>query len=493
MKAKITKILLLVAGIAGILQGVMTLVGGVVAAEDTCPDDIPMSFANSKYACGFMRVKASGSCSFDRADRGWFKRVYKAIQDDVNTAGKAVDMDAVKKLAAYGAVLSYGIILGIGWIAAGALALVVYLKGGNKLALVAGIIFAVLYALFIALFGAIWDSQLKIEDDCKPIFDNNCSDLKGLLLRSSREFLGYSICAFILILYCIIACFLFALASEAPTEDASKGEVRGTEQSNIALAPGKSSSTGAGPQGAGPGTQIPVGIPDVIAVTPNQPAAQHTTDQFAQVNKYLADDARLNKKVDKKFAAIDKDNSGSVVASELEAFVTGLMAKKNLGAPKPEAIAAIVRKYDKDKTNKLEKGEFRAFLHDVYMMCRENLVRKYAKQKAEQLKGTKPPVTDISGAQQLEELLKSTSKFYDELTVVAKEVDKDKSNTLSLAEVTDLCSRFCTKYKVPTMTGEEIIVVMKDMDRPVGEYNIKDLRLAALAILSIAKNIAFPS
>lgn len=500
MNANMLKMLLLVAGILGILQGVMTLVGGIVAAEDKSTEDIAASLRNTKYACGFMRLKmkTGASCSIEASDRGWFRRVRDAIKDDVSTAGTNIDKDALKKLAGYELVLSYAVILGVCWMVAGGIALMSAMNGNNKLALIAGCIFGFFYLLFVAFFGAIWDSHLKIEDDCKPIFDSACSDVKDSLMRSSREFLGYSICAFVLILYCIIACFLAALTSDAQTGDASKGKSAPVDQSKVPLAPNPNPS---GPAPAPPSqsakpddkaiAKAPTagGNQDVIAVAPSQPASAETSRQFQQVNKYLADEPRLNKKVDAKFGQMDKDNSGSVAAAELESFVTEIMKKKKMPPPKPEAIALIVKKYDKDKSGKMEKGEFKLFLHDIYMMTRESLVRKYAKEKAPQLKPTKPPVTDTSGAKELEALLKTSAKFYEQLDVVAKEVDKDKSQKLSHAEVTDLCARFCTKYKVPTLTAPEISGIMKDMERPIGEYDVKDLRLAALAILSIAKDI----
>lgn len=126
-------------------------------------------------------------------DRGWFSRVREACKDDGCP-------EAVKELNGYNTVMAFAFLCGIGWIIAAILAWCAVSNWSKKLALTSSITFAVLFLIFIGLFGATYHSVKKVDDDCIAY---RCDKFKQKAKRSSHEVLAYSICAFILILLCI--------------------------------------------------------------------------------------------------------------------------------------------------------------------------------------------------------------------------------------------------------------------------------------------------
>ena len=494
MNASLAKTLLMIAGILGILQGIMSLIGGIVASNDLSSDFIPADavIPLDKYYCGMIRVAMpdkTAKCAFGSVDRGWFSRVYETVQQDIDYPNTPFDKDALKKLVGYEAVLGYALICGGGWIVAAILALVASCINGKKTAIASGIIFTLLYILFIILFGLVWDSVRKVEDGCSAVFDG-CPDFKAQAIRSSREFLAYSICSFALILTSIILTFAPGFTMETESLIASD---KSCEQ--IAV-PQTIPSTIPVSQMRETKKEQPIKQPevklDVAAKPPVTEAAKEYIVKFDKVNKYLADKTKMTSYADKKFKATDTDLSGKVILGEFKQFVTSIMAKKNLPPPADDKIEIMMKKYDKDKSGSLEKPEFEKMLFDVFMSSREVLIRKYAEGKAASWKGKKPSTGDPLEAEKLGKILRTTRVFYEELDAVAKEVDKDKDATLGIDEVTDLVGRFCAKYKVPVLSKEDIIEVMNDMGRPIKEYSPHDLQMVALGILSISKNLVLP-
>ncbi len=531
MRAQTMKTILLVAGILGVVQGMMALIGGLTAAHDYSKDDIPDSpsthIVTQKYWCGMIRyivAKGATKCEFDSLDRGWFYRTYKAKKDKTftypitATSSISVSEDKLKELTGYEAVVSYAIICGIGWMAAGALAIFASMKQKKFLAMIAGIVLAVLYALFIGLFGAVWDSVRKVNDDCQAVYDA-CPALNDHAKLSGREFLAYSICSFVLIMAAMVGCFLYAfLAVEGDT--AGKVANNGNEATSVmselpnkqrepdvtarALTkpnpmptePTKPLESQPAPKKAAviaPPLPAPAAAP-VAAAPAQQTLAKKNpfAEQFVKVNKYLVEADKLTQTAQKKFAEMDSDHSGKVSIGELKAFVAQIMSQKKLPAPTDEKVKALMVKYDKDKSGSLDGNEFKSMLFDIFMGSREVLIRKYAESKADELRAEFPPTKDTAGAQKLTAVLKDTAAFYKELEEIAKVVDKDKSKTLNHSEVTELVSRFCTKYSVPVMKSDRILAIMADMERPIKDYGVHDFRMIALAILTISARIALP-
>ena len=492
MKPSVAKTVLLIAAVLGILQGLVTFVGGIVSAEDghkdLKDDKLDYHIPVGKYWCGMFRIMSTSGCDYSKADRGWFKSQYSAIKDGFNYQGTNPDKSNIKKLIGYEAVMAYAFICGLGWILAGVLALVAALKQKKGLALVAGLLFLALYLLFVALFAAVWASVKKVDDDCKSVYDK-CPEVKKRITASSREFLGYSICSFILILTSIACCILYAMKAEEESLVAVEKSPIGAVQKEIGQVPIEVKKD-----------QIPVPVqtPAVEEIKkPVQPEkkseealSQKFAAQFVKVNKYLVNEQKLLTSSNKKFGVLDKDNSGKVALAELKEFIAAIMAKKNLPPPPEKKVQALLNKYDKDKSGTLEKPEFKNMLYDIFMSSREVLIRKYAESRSAFMKGAKPVPKNVEGAEKMGKLLQDPVAFYKELDAVAHEVDKDKTATLDIDEVTLLIDKFSQKYGLPEMTMEEISKIMSEMGREIKSYSSQDLRMVALAILSIAKNLA---
>ncbi len=223
MKEKALTWILLVAGMLGIVQGLLTFIGGLVAAHDTSADSIPNSIPNltphGKYWCGMIRrAPADVNCNFESLDRGWFKRVHDAVHSgDYNysatysnvTTSYIASKDDLKGLTGYEAVVSYAVVCGIGWFVAGGLAIRGARGKTRAFAVIALLVFVSMYCLFIGLFGPVWDSVLKVESDCQPVYDATCDEFRKHVTSSAREFLAYSICSFVLIAAAIAGCVVY--------------------------------------------------------------------------------------------------------------------------------------------------------------------------------------------------------------------------------------------------------------------------------------------
>lgn len=561
MREKTITLILLIAGILGIVEGLLTLIGGLIAAYDSSRDDIPDQYAYhfpvGKYWCGMVRGVASSQCSFSSLDRGWFYRAYTAVQDNVYSYNLAdsttysVSSDDIKSLTGYEAVMSYAIICGIGWILAGAMAIVGSLLHKSGLAMSAGVVFAVLYGLFVTLFCVVWDSVSRVESDCQAAFDA-CPEFKSQVTRSSREFLAYSICSFVLVVVAAAGSFFYGytmVGSEIPPtpektlvamlqdKNSSKGSpvpilIRKISKCEVPLQQTTTSAVKITPlqlDPAEPRHQLTVTqeIEEESKVTDNtrnelvnantrsdssmklrEETKEMRTgpplvvtiqnlygDRFAKVNKYLFNPERLTRVAEKNFAAMNSDKSGRVSIDQLKLFVSGIMIKKRLPPPADEEVRAFMHKYNKDGSGKMSKDEFREMMKDIFIGSQEELIRKYAESKAEMTaRQSRSPVTvaDPAGAQKLSMLLKDPIMLYAELDGVRKELGKDKSPTLSVVEVTEVLAKFCGRYNVPTLRKEEVAEITAEVGRPVKDYASDDIRLVALAVLSIVKCLALP-
>jgi len=476
MKVDLAKTLLIVAAICGILQGLMTFIGGLIAAEDSVKDSSPRTVPMvGKYMCGFVRFSSESACNDKKMDRGWFKNVHDVIKDNVNIPAR----DDIKKLIGYEAVICYAVISGVLWMAGGAVSFLASSKASKSLSMIAFILFLIGYIVFIIIFGCVWNSVRKVEDDCKDFY-NTCKDYKKGAIRSSREFLGYSICSFVLIMVAMILTVLPGVGMEEGAKAVEEPEPKKEEKREPAQAippPAVEQKKEAAP------------------AKPPKPEAKTEVgkefiDKFNRVNKYLADENKMKSYSEKQFKTHDADNSGALQLSEFKAFVTEIMTKKGLPPPPDDKIELLMKKYDKDKSGQLDIGEFSKMLNDVFIGSREVLIRKYAEAKAKSWKPTKGQPGDATQIANLEKLLKNANNFYVELDAVAKEVDKDKSATLNIDEVTELVAKFCTKYKVVTLKKDEIIEVMTDMGRPIEAYKPADLRMVAYAVLNISKSLS---
>ena len=383
MKDSLLKTLLIVGCVLGVLQGLMTFIGGCIAACDKHKDlkadepydtsifigdiesnGIALKKNSEKYMCGFIHMEKIPSTpiseseiddfDYGKMDRGWFQRVYKICKDG----------DCSKnRLNGFKTVLTYAILCGICWIGAGGLSFFASMKMDKLFALISGIIFSVTYIIFIGLFGATWKSVKDLEDDC-PLFE--FKSYKKQAKKSSREFLGYSICSFILILGAIACTLLpaFTLGSESQSNNApgssgrnidtkghnpedNKGYKNVPDQSQILASNDQSQISQANEpknnppvnKNPYPNTREDVKMPTGVSL-----AGKDFAGQFVKLNKYLIDDKKMTAYADKQFKKTDKDNSGTLELKEFKAFVTGIMTNKRLPPPSDRKVLALMKK-----------------------------------------------------------------------------------------------------------------------------------------------------
>jgi len=132
------------------------------------------------------------NCKIEKADRGWFHRRHKYCTSEGTECAAGVD--------AYNLVMSYAIVCGILWIAAGGLAFFASMKTEKPWIMISAALFFLGYVIFVGLFGAV---MLQINEVNKDM-DNYCKEVKKKIRRSGDEFMGYSICSFILIFGAIL-------------------------------------------------------------------------------------------------------------------------------------------------------------------------------------------------------------------------------------------------------------------------------------------------
>ena len=210
MKTSQIHTMLRIALILGVVQGLLTLIGGLISVYDG-NNDLNGSLLRGigpKYICGLVRYERATltlyeNCDPGKMDRGWFERVH-------NYCKNGDCHENFKKLRGYSTIMAFSILCGIGWFVAGILAYCSSKYSKGIYSLISAIIFAVLYIIFIGLFISTWKSIRMVDDDCASYL---CNKFKKGAKRSSREFLGYSICAFILILISIVLTIVPAFAT----------------------------------------------------------------------------------------------------------------------------------------------------------------------------------------------------------------------------------------------------------------------------------------
>jgi Ca2+-binding EF-hand superfamily protein len=475
----------------------MTFIGGCIAVLDKNKDadsgiklESTLGLQNDKYGCGDMMLTVpplnlwtGEDCKYGKMDRGWFRRVHNYCYSNDKDARSYPD---ACKLNGFGVVLAYAITCGIGWIASAAVAFLAALMGQKLFAFAAAGAYAIFYIIFIGLFSAVWHSVRKFNKEC---LNKTCTDVKKRGKKSSYEFLAYSICSFVLILGAIVCCVVGALGLEedypnsggaasnkeypSPGGDVKQEEppvVSNSDYSEYELAALQEPGTEERPEVTAPG--------------------QEFIKKFNELNKYIADKDGMHKYANKKFDETDADKLGTIVHSEFKVFVANIMREKGLPTPSDKKIAALMKKYDKDKNDTLEKGEFHNMLLEIFIESREILISEYASKRAESWKpGKVPTYKDLSRVGELDELLNNTDDFHKEFEENAKRADANQNGMLDIEEVTELVKEFCNKYKTPVLNKRDIIKVMHDMGRDIKEYNSTDLRMVAYALMSISRNL----
>jgi len=158
----------------------------------------------------FFRVKLkedSGSCwepdcnncKIDKADRGWFERVH---QDCKDAKDNPETDNCVPGVDSFELVMSFAVVCGVLWIVAGGVSFWASKQEKEKKmwAFISACIYIVGYIIFVGLFGGI---MLQINEN-NHYLNRYCKDVRKKVRRSGDEFIGYSICGFVLIAGSII-------------------------------------------------------------------------------------------------------------------------------------------------------------------------------------------------------------------------------------------------------------------------------------------------
>lgn len=466
---------------------------------------------DNEYMCGAIRFNtyepttglSSGQIcdKIDKCDRGWFRRLHDLCSDlDCKYNTKKID-----NVVGYAGVLSFAIVCGIGWILSSGVALGASFQPNKMLGIVAGLMFAIFYFVFIGLFTTVWIYVRRVRTKCS-YYNGNC---KKKMRRSSVEFLAYSICAFVMILLSIVFCFAGAMSAD-DSDGLKKGD---GEEQNYQGIPGAASAERIENDAYG---QVKNPSHDSIPVPSNQAqgdqyiaarqqepdvtgtkkggASKYSGDEYKsklrQLHKYINDPVKMQKYADKKFDDVDKDHSGTLTVDEFKDFVSGMLTKKNLPPPSDRKIEAMMRYYDKDKSGTLEKYEFEKMLHEIFSDSREILVKKYAVNKADSWKNEKTPHNpDTSELNRLDAMLENSIDLYKEVDNIAKTKSYQRDAIMDIDEVAKLVELVSVRYKVPSLTKDEIEEVMSDIERPVTDFNQNDQNLAIYASLCISRNL----
>lgn len=533
ISSSLGKILLIVACALGFIQGLMFLIGGIIATKDRDKDldgignFLVTGITDTKYFCGAMMAtvvpdKMSASdddcdVDYDEMDRGWFKRVYDfcdlsvdnrilliaavtglnpSVSADMTQLTEMEEESEICKLRGYKYVLALSITCGVGWIIGAGLAILALIIVNKIVGFIAGGVFAAFYIVFIVLFALIWDSVRSFNDEC---LNDACTDVKKHGKKSSIEVLAYSICAFVLICGAIVCSFLGALGLAEESAETSPLGVTSAKISKTDNEPSLDKSNLAESKREDPKLTAKDKEESKVGsnkkAPPKKPAGvslagKEYIEKFKQLNKYIADKNKMDNYAEKKFNQTDTDKSGTIEQKEFKDFVIGLMTKKSLPPPSDRKIQALMKRYDTDKNGTLEKGEFREMLLEIFLESRTILISKYAEKKASSWKSSRAPKKkDTSGLAELEKLLQNDDEFYAVLEELGKKADVNMNSKHDIDEVHDLLSTFSGKYKVPALSRDDIVEIMFDMERDIVEYDLYDLRMVAYAALSISCNL----
>jgi len=107
-------------------------------------------------------------------------------------------------------VMSFAVVCGVLWIVAGGLSFWAYINTTKTWVIISAFIYLVGYMIFIGLFGAIM-VQISAYNSKYYNYDV-CDDVRKKTRRSSDEFMGYSICGFVIIATSITCTFVSAFS-----------------------------------------------------------------------------------------------------------------------------------------------------------------------------------------------------------------------------------------------------------------------------------------
>ena len=176
------KKLLMISAIIGVLQGLLTLVGNIIACFD-------------------------GDLEKPESVRGWFNILHKGCGES--------EEDCVAGQDSFQLIMSIAVVCGVFWITAGVLSYMASSKMTQSFSQYPFILFAIGYIIFVGLFGAVMININLTKPKYEEFSEYN---------KSSTEFTAYSGCAFIFIFVCIVFTFLALTSLPSDPKQAYKSK-----------------------------------------------------------------------------------------------------------------------------------------------------------------------------------------------------------------------------------------------------------------------------
>jgi len=449
------------------------------------------------YMCGLIRFTSDAvldCATFDKGDRGWFRRVH----DFCNEIDCKNHPRKIGKLVGYDGVMIFALVCGIGWILSGLIAFAGSLKPDKLLAITAGILFTLLYLAFIGIFTVVWISVKRVRKNCR-FHDKSCNKYMKRTRRSSNEFLAYSICAFVLIIGAIICCFfsmtLITDDEKADQEIPKKKAINEYDEENQKSAGRMEDNQSVGSMDGMPERQPrpeheKVSNYPVLVEESKRYTGAEFKQKFQLLHRYISNKKDMQDYVNKKFDEVDTNKSGSISTSELKDFVTSIMKSQGLPPPTDKKVNELMKYFDLDRSETLEKHEFEKMLDQVFMESREILVRRYAEKKANSWKPMKiPEDKDTSKLSTLDNLLGEREKLYKTIDNIANKKGYNRKSNMDINKLTELIKETSDEFRVPALSRSDIEEVMDDIEKPISSFDKADQNLATLLALSIARSL----
>ena len=157
-----------------------------------------ISFKDSEY-CGLSPCE----CDVNKADRGWFERFHNYCKDKQSENESEDDCRLGSDV--YQFIMSIAVVCGLVWMVAGGLSFKAYSVDGYMSKVYASsslTMYFVGYVIFAGLFGVVMNQINYRNFNLDKA--GHCDNVKKKFRRSGDEFMGYSICGFVLIMTSII-------------------------------------------------------------------------------------------------------------------------------------------------------------------------------------------------------------------------------------------------------------------------------------------------
>ena len=226
----------------------------------------------------------------------------------------------------------------------------------------------------------------------------------------------------------------------------------------------------------------------VSEIDPDHYTTVELKNSFRIFHKYITDPNKLVVYGSKKFDEIDTDHSGTIVRIDFKPLVIKIMKTNKLPILSDQRINELLKHYGLEHNATLEKNEFEKLFYDLFIESREILAKKYAEQKVNLWKSKKIlPIKDISELAKFDIIMKDNRSIYKLMDDAAASQICDRKEAMIRKQIISLTNSICTKYKLPKLTENDLIEIMRDIERPITMYDEIDQNLAGYVLLCISR------